>query len=865
MLKALFEWLDRHPESYWAIAFLPTLLLAAWLWQAVRERGRNASPPTHTGARGGAWLDALVLLAFLLAWRWPYLLVAHDINPDESQLIAGALTLAHDPVFWRSVDGTTSGPLNFYALLPIVWLGAPLDYFTARLLGLLLVWTGLFACHRLLVNTYGRAVAALAVLPATVFFATATAPDFIHYSSEHLAIALVAGAAWLLARAPTRSASDVHLWAACFLAGAAPWAKLQTAPISIALIGWACWQALTVPPAGREERRSRTTNILLAAVVPTVVAISAILATGQLEAAVRRYVLHNVLYVGATSPGLSSLGRLWIEAIPKGTFSLFLLGVIVPLLGGAIVAIRRQARPQPLWLAGGALTAAALVAVLVPRREFLHYLLLMVVPLTVWAGAAVGEWWHGLRTARSRRIVALALVITGAVIPITIRSLQPEPFVFGHFADHWRHPRVAESAIARDLTEPGDPIAIWGWANHIYVESGRPQATRDAHSLWSIAPNAQQDYHRSEWLGDFVRNRPVVFLDAVGPGSFAYTDRSLHGHEIFPALADHVREHYALLVDLRHARIYARLDHLARAPVRPADLKRPVARSRMEPPVEVAAHRIAPPDAARADVGDRVVQLLLPPAELAWRLEGTERVAVLDYGFHPRAYLEGESNGADLIVELRAPKGPPRRIFNRRLDPARQARDRGELTSRLTLPPFGPGTELVVRTEPGEHGDNAWDWIYFSGARFHHSAFHLPEQFPRFDPVPDAVNAELSHLVEEGGQPLLMLPAPATLTFNLGGDERRLRFAYGFQSGAYSGRADTDGAIFRATLIRPGQPDRTLFERHLRPLHDESDRGRQETDLALVGIEAGSRLELTIDPGDSPAWDWTYLTDLVLQ
>jgi len=30
---------------------------------------------------------------------------AAQLNPDESQLIAGALTLRHDSVFWRSVDG----------------------------------------------------------------------------------------------------------------------------------------------------------------------------------------------------------------------------------------------------------------------------------------------------------------------------------------------------------------------------------------------------------------------------------------------------------------------------------------------------------------------------------------------------------------------------------------------------------------------------------------------------------------------------------------------------------------------------------------------------------------------------------------
>ena len=120
MLKALFVWLDGHPGSYWVIALGPTLLLFVQIYSAVRQESAGRAGPRHATA----WHDAAVLFLFLFAWRWPFLLVASEFNPDESQLIAGTITLAHDPVFWRSVDGTTSGPLNFYVLLPVHWLGA---------------------------------------------------------------------------------------------------------------------------------------------------------------------------------------------------------------------------------------------------------------------------------------------------------------------------------------------------------------------------------------------------------------------------------------------------------------------------------------------------------------------------------------------------------------------------------------------------------------------------------------------------------------------------------------------------------------------------------------------------------------------
>src|SRR4051794_23955123 len=111
MLKSLFEWFDAHAESYWIVATLPTLVLLLWSAGAFWRQAEPAS------SRKREALFAFLILAVLLAWRWPFLLSADEYNPDESQLIAGAITLRIDPVPWRSVDGFTSGPLNFYPLL----------------------------------------------------------------------------------------------------------------------------------------------------------------------------------------------------------------------------------------------------------------------------------------------------------------------------------------------------------------------------------------------------------------------------------------------------------------------------------------------------------------------------------------------------------------------------------------------------------------------------------------------------------------------------------------------------------------------------------------------------------------------------
>lgn len=51
------------------------------------------------------------------------------------------------------------------------------------------------------------------------------------------------------------------------------------------------------------------------------------------------------------------------------------------------------------------------------------------------------------------------------------------------------------------------------------------------------------------------------------------------------------------------------------------------------------------------------------------------------------------------------------------------------LSARVPLPREGADMRLVIRTEPGEHGDQAWDWVYLAGLRFVQTT---ERQFPGF-------------------------------------------------------------------------------------------------------------------------------------
>lgn len=888
-MSTLFEWLDAHPQLYWQLALASTVALTGWIAAGLRAAARERKLPLAD------WIFAPLLLVFLLAWRWPYFFCAAEYNPDESQFVAGAMALARDPVFWRSVDGVTSGPLDFYALLPLHWLGLPLDYFGARITAVVLTWGTLLLLYRTF-RRYGEpAVAQVAVLPAATFFAAASAPDFVHYSSELTPLALLALALVWIEHRPRTSA---------FVAGFLPWAKLQAGPLAAVLVGWQLWQAWRESAPGRRPWR-RLAALVGTAAVPTILVVGLVAAFGQWEHFYRRFFLQNVAYVTGGQPAdlvLRDLLRFaqesghffpWLAAtlvllaaagillfrqradLPpqllrdlsthartKGFAVAWIAEALLFLLGGGVVHVDRREPPPRLVGLAMALTAAALVCIATPARSSLHYLFFLTVPLSLWSGVLFCDLW----SRGSARFLLGGLALVCALVPVGVRLSQPPPDMAGQFADHWRQPFSPIGQVLRHWQPAGARLALWGWMSYAYVEGGLPQATRDTVSQWCILPVAQRDYYRATFLADMERNQPEVFVDAVGPGAPFFFQRPSQAHEIYPELADYVRQHYSLVIDLQQARIYARTDFLARHPLATSELQRLVGRGRRDYGFPVRPASTTPATLPVDRVSGRQVQMILPPAEMLWPLRGTERSFRVNFGIHPRAYTEGATDGAEFIVELRMPGQPPLQVFHRLLDPERQPSDRLPLSGQVDLPPYPPGSELAVRTTAGKADNSAWDWVYFEALRFAHSPFYSARQFPGFRRVPDELQVAYPYLVRRDPDWVLMLPPPATLGFLLDGDERQLNFSFGLAEGAYTPPGQTDGATFSVELQRAGSAPRNLYSRRLDPLGRIADRGRQSADLLLpADVRLGDRIVIRIDPGASTSWDWTYISALDLR
>jgi len=116
-----------------------------------------------------------------------------------------------------------------------------------------------------------------------------------------------------------------------------------------------------------------------------------------------------------------------------------------------------------------------------------------------------------------------------------------------------------KSEVAKTISEyaqANERMAVWGWMNRYYVETGLIQGTRESHSLRQISKSKQQDYYLKRYVSDLLQNRPVVFVDAVGPKSFYFNERSTQGHEKFPIVRAVIEERYTLVAGIDGVRIY---------------------------------------------------------------------------------------------------------------------------------------------------------------------------------------------------------------------------------------------------------------------------------------------------------------------
>ena len=570
MLSRLLTWLDQSGTHYWTVAWVTFgLVVALAVVTALFPSPRRWWH--HPGCFG-----ALSLLA-ILAFRWPVLVYNSQLaDPDESQLIAGALTLSQDPVYWRSVDGTTHGPLADAPLLLPRLVGAPLDFTSARGVSVLLAWVTVLAAASIFRSRVGEGWARLLVLPLLATFAFTHNWYFAQYGSEHAPAALLALGCALLLTATPAAGRPRHrqLFLAGLLLGLVPFGKLQLAPMALwAATSAAAWVGFL---SGEEARHRRRALAALAtgAVTGPALLVGLVVATGSGPDFWDSYLVNNLQYAGSRWFTWRETPAKFLELseVAEG-FSPFFFWVVGISAFGFLGWRRFDAwyRWATLFTAG--LLLSAWYATMAPGRMFMHYVQLLMFPAGLFGGmmgSALLQAETRFTSDTSRRMGCgawlMVVVLAAGLAPQILWRAQTDFPLRNYYSV--THGALAQSEVAREIlrhARPGERMAIWGWMPTYWVETGLVQGTRDGNCARQLEPTPVRDRYRARFLADLRRLAPPVFVDAVGGDNFSYQDRTAHGHENFAELRDYVGAQYRSAADVGGARIYVRRDRPAEA------------------------------------------------------------------------------------------------------------------------------------------------------------------------------------------------------------------------------------------------------------------------------------------------------------
>ena len=573
MIFDVSRWIDA-----WIVAHSPAFLYSGQFWAlcitplAVAALLSGLRPAARL-PRVRAPLFLGLTLATLLAARLPLLCRDH-LGVAEAFLLSSAMRLSAGPVTFRAADSGTSGPLNIYVLAIPAWFGSPLSYVSGRLTAILLMFGALAFLWLTVRQFLGHALAVLAVMPALCFVAYARELDFTHASSEHLPVFLWAAACYLLAcdeqagpRASPRRSAVLGA-----VASAMVFAKLQTLPAAAALLllaGAASW---------RKSGRWAALAALCggAALVPGLF-LSLFARYGVLREFWYSYLGRNLAYTGLS--GISTAEKFWRTGemlLYASNMNWYLFGLAPVWLAGlgasaAVASARIRHRPGPqsevreaTAMSAGAviLALAGLAAVAAPGRPFSHYLLLLLVPFALLTASALLWVQIAFRTrswGHSAGLAAAFFLVATCCLPTILSARQD-----GDYETAWDMPIFDPATplvcTIRRYASPGESLVVWGWRSELYVASRRMPGTRFADSVLQIELSPYLAYFRRVYLADFLSSQPPVFVDAVGPGEFAYKDRITQGFEAFGGLREAVLRGYSPVGELAGARIFVRND-----------------------------------------------------------------------------------------------------------------------------------------------------------------------------------------------------------------------------------------------------------------------------------------------------------------
>jgi hypothetical protein len=503
------------------------------------------------------WLFLTLAGCTVLVWRWPAMLWPYPFNIDEGAFAACALKATKDLAPWRGFDAGSSGPLNPDILALPALFGGEITFFSTRVIGICLLLAAIYLLYFIVKWTEGEAVARIAVVPPVTLLSLTRARDFLQYSSEQLPIFLttlaLGGAVFLATRAQTK----VSRLASCAVSGLAlgsvAFAKLQALPIASAILAFLVGLILLRRSAPLAIKWAELTTVLVTLCSVPAVMVLSLWKTGQWHYAINSYLGSAATYVATGGRvGLSFL----FGTVPS--YTVFAACSFLAIVTGLIALCWRggwRSRSFRTLAFAFAFLLVCFLVIYLPGRAFPHYLLLSVLPLALCVAYVVGVVFKAYLWQGKDALVSGAIVAWFVLPALTTALALPNPYLRYFFSEIPLAPDPRVQAIAH-YAPPGSRIAIWGWMPQFYVFTQTIMATRDHQTGGLISAGPDRSTARKLYVSDLRVARPLMFVDAVAPGCFGYSDRATQGYQVFPELAAFINDNYLFKEEVEGVRIF---------------------------------------------------------------------------------------------------------------------------------------------------------------------------------------------------------------------------------------------------------------------------------------------------------------------
>ena len=542
----LLYWSDSR-QAYFLVAYGGALILCLMAaWPAFHRKQEAKANPV--------WLYPALLGLWMLAARWPGLFYYLPYDPDEAQIVAAAQTLGIEPVLYLMADGASAGPLVIY-FSGVSWLfGLVPSLFQSRLLAVFCAWLGVVAIYAGIRATGFELAARLAALPAALFFGLTSFWNYVHYNSELLPSTLCAWAtACLIAMFCQGSLELSRSWVkyACvagFLLSLVPLAKLQLVPLALC-IGILVYVRGAWLLRGHLILLVRYTFLLSLSVLIFPVLFFLLLFSGRaFDYFIHSYVLNNFHYAHSGYADrfyvLGQLLKTGSEMIPwlAGLLSALIVFVAALMLGRKI-----KNDLTLVTLVCTALAGVSIYCVLAPARDYMHYLLILPLPMSFALGSILAWLLSSCDKPPLDRFIRILApsALFAAFTPFFIQEVKSgEPWAGS--ARYWSHKPLTgiDAELKRRATSPRDGLLVWGYLPQLHITTGIIQASRLSVTAGAMQKSPLTEFYGEALMADLVKNRPRFIVDAVVPDGFLYTDHAIYGPHCYPEFAEFLSTYY---------------------------------------------------------------------------------------------------------------------------------------------------------------------------------------------------------------------------------------------------------------------------------------------------------------------------------